>query len=55
MHFEKHNTAFYKKLKETATGMKMASHYAIILMGELEKNILKIVIQNFFYGGDTFR
>ena len=44
MHFEKHNTAFYKKQKETATGMNMASHYAIILM-----------IQNFFYGGDTFR
>ena len=36
-----HNTSFYKQLRETAIGTKMAPPYAIIFMGDLEEKILK--------------
>ena len=36
-----HNTSFYKQLRETAIGTKMAAPYAIIIMGDLEEKILK--------------
>ena len=36
-----HNTSFYKQLRRTAIGTKMAQPYAIIFMGDLEEKILK--------------
>ena len=36
-----HNLSFFKQLKGAATGTKMASPYAIILMGDLEERILQ--------------
>ena len=36
-----HNTSFYKQLKGTAIGTKMALPYAIIFTADLEENILK--------------
>ena len=41
-----HNTSFYKQLRGTVIGTEMTPPYAIILMGDLEKNVLKIVIRN---------
>ena len=36
-----HNTSFYKRLRGTAIGTKMAPPYAIIFMGDLEEKLLK--------------
>ena len=36
-----HNTSFYKQLRGTAIGTKMAPPYAILFMGDLEEKILK--------------
>ena len=36
-----HNTSFYKQLRGTAIGTKMAPPYAIIFMGDLEEKLLK--------------
>ena len=36
-----HKTSFYKQLRGTAIGTKMAPPYAIIFMGDLEEKILK--------------
>ena len=36
-----HNTLFYKQLRGTAIGTKMAPPYAIIFMGDLEEKLLK--------------
>ena len=36
-----HTTSFYKQLRGTAIGTKMAPPYAILFMGELEEKILK--------------
>ena len=36
-----HNTSFYKQLRGTTIGTKMAPPYAIIFMGDLEEKILK--------------
>ena len=36
-----HNTSFYKQLRGTAIGTKMAPPYAILFMGDLEAKILK--------------
>ena len=36
-----HNTFFYKQLRGTAIGTKMAPPYAIIFMGDLEEKLLK--------------
>ena len=47
------NTSFYKQLRGAATGTKMAPPYAIIFMGDLGENVLKIVIRNHSHGGDT--
>ena len=41
-----HNTSFYKQLRGTAIGTKMASPYAIIFMGDLDKTFLKTMIKN---------
>ena len=44
MRFEndKHNTSFYKQLRGTAIGIKMAPPYVIIFMGDLEEKLLKV-------------
>ena len=48
-----HNTSFYKQLRVTAIGAKMAPPYAIIFMGELEEKLLKDCDKrNLSYGGD---
>ena len=36
-----HNTSFYKQLRGTAIGTKMAPPYAITFMGDLEEKLLK--------------
>ena len=36
-----HNTSFYKELRGTAIGTKMAPPYAIIFMGDLEEKLFK--------------
>ena len=36
-----HNTSFYKQLRGTSIGTKMAPPYAIIFMGDLKEKILK--------------
>ena len=36
-----HNTSFYKQLRGTTIGTKMAPPYAILFMGDLEEKILK--------------
>ena len=36
-----HNTSFYKQLRGTAIGTKMAPPYAILFMGDLEEKIFK--------------
>ena len=36
-----HITSFYKQLRGTVIGTKMATHYAIKLMGDLEEKLLK--------------
>ena len=38
----KHNTSFYKQLRGTAIGTKMAPPYVIIFMGDLEAKLLKV-------------
>ena len=38
----KHNTSFYKQLRGTAIGTKMAPPYVIIFMGDLEVKLLKV-------------
>ena len=38
-----HNLSFYKQLRGTAIGTKMAPPYAIIFLGDLEKDFLVIV------------
>ena len=36
-----HNISFYKELRGTAIGTKMAPPYAIMFMGDLEEKLLK--------------
>ena len=36
-----HNTSFYKQLRGTATGTKVAPPYAVIFMDELDEKLLK--------------
>ena len=48
-----HNTSFYKQLRGTAIGTKMALPYAIIYMGDLEERILKDCDKKPPNGGDT--
>ena len=36
-----HNTSFYKQLRRTAIGTKMAPPYPIIFTGDLEEKLLK--------------
>ena len=36
-----YNTSFYKQLRETAIGIKMAPPYAITFMGDLEEKLFK--------------
>ena len=47
-----HNTLFYKQLRGTAIGTKMAPPYAIIFMGDLEEKLLKDCDKNLSHGGD---
>ena len=44
-HIFEHNLSFFKELRETAIGTKMAPPYAIIFTGDLEERIL----QNFSF------
>ena len=46
-----HNTSFYKELRGTAIGIKMAPPYAIIFMGDLEDKLLKDCDKNLSHGG----
>ena len=53
-----HNTSFYKQIRETAIGTKMAPPYAIIFMGDLMEKLLKDCDKKLFawwrYADDIF-
>ena len=51
----KHNTSFYKKLRRTAIGIKIAPPYAIIFITDLEGKLLIDYGKNLSHGGgNTF-
>ena len=48
-----HNLSFFKQIRGTAIGTKMAPPYTITFMGDLEERILKDCILNHYCDGDT--